>query len=210
MNRALRIGIFVFCLICFSPLVFAQENEKNAAFKQVCESISSHKITKGDFRQIKLIKRIGREMASSGIFIISADDGILWQTQKPYYSSMAMTEKAIIQTNAKGKKTVMSAENNATFEQFSKVLSSVFNGDAQSLAENFEIEFIGTVESWNINLIPKNSSVRNMVSEIEMVGNFSIELMTIHESNGDYIRYEFLNQIFPDSLSDNEKAFFKP
>ena len=206
-----KIALILFFL---SSLCFAQNSESASPEKErenlikVCESISSNKITKGEFKQNKLIKRMKREMASSGTFIISAEDGILWQTEKPYYSSMAMTKSAIIQTNAKGKKSVLSANTNATFEQFAKVLSSVFTGKADTLMENFEIEFIGSPDNWNINLVPKNTSVRNFVAEIEMAGKISIDTMTIHEANGDFIRYEFLNQTYPEKLSDEEKEFF--
>ena len=201
----------VILLLLLAPLLFSQQissqkDEEN--FARVCELISSKKITKGDFKQLKFIHRFKREMASSGIFLISSDDGILWQTQKPYFSTMVMTKNAIIQTNAKGKKSVLSANSNATFEQFATVLSSVFTGKSEVLTQNFEVEFIGTTDNWNINLIPKNSSVRKFVEEIEMAGKISIDLMTIHEPNGDYIRYEFLTHVYPDSLTDEEKALF--
>ena len=203
----------IFFLLCTLTILPAQEaeslNQKDEkSFAEVCELISSKKITKGDFKQLKFIHRFKREMASSGIFLISSDDGILWQTQKPYFSTMVMTKSAVIQTNAKGKKSVLSAESNATFEQFAKVLSSVFTGRSESLTENFDVEFIGTVDNWNINLIPKNSSVRKFVEEIEMAGKLSVDLMTIHEPNGDYIRYEFLTHVYPDSLTEEEKALF--
>ncbi|MBP3771636.1 MAG: outer membrane lipoprotein carrier protein LolA [Treponema sp.] len=193
--------------------IFPEEGESRfsgdeVGLETVCKAISSKKITKGDFKQIKFIQRLKREMASSGIFVISSDDGILWQTQKPYFSNMAMTKSAIIQTNAKGKKTVMSSQSNATFQQFAEVLSSAFGGDAASLTKNFEVEFIGGSDNWNINLIPKNASVRKFVEEIEMAGRISIDVMTIHEANGDYIRYEFLNHIYPESLTEEEKSLF--
>lgn len=186
----------------------AEKDEKS--LEKVCQVISSKKITKGDFKQNKLIKRLKREMASEGVFIISAEDGILWETERPYYSAMAMTKSAIIQTNAKGKKTVLSSNSNATFEQFATVLSSVFTGNSNSLLENFEVEFVGTTDNWNINLKPKNSTVKNFVSEIEMAGKISIDRMTIHEPNGDFVRYEFMNHIYPENLTDEEKSYFKP
>jgi len=212
----LRPLIFILLLAVFAVnFSFSQASDSKSFEKdkenliKVCATISSNKITKGDFKQNKLIKRIKREMVSTGTFIVSADDGILWQTEKPYYSSMAMTKSAIVQTNAKGKKSVLSSNSNATFEQFAKVLSSVFTGNAEILIENFEVEFIGSVDNWNINLVPKNSSVRNFIEEIEMAGRISIDTMTIHESGGDFIRYEFSNQTYPDKLSDEEKEFFK-
>ena len=212
----LRPLIFILLLAVFAVnFSFSQASDSKSFEKdkenliKVCATISSNKITKGDFKQNKLIKRIKREMVSTGTFIVSADDGILWQTEKPYYSSMAMTKSAIVQTNAKGKKSVLSSNSNATFEQFAKVLSSVFTGNAEILIENFEVEFIGSVDNWNINLVPKNSSVRNFIEEIEMAGRISIDTMTIHESSGDFIRYDFSNQSYPDKLSDEEKEFFK-
>ncbi len=208
MKKFLSLSLISFLLpaLLFAQPADSQKDEEE--FARVCQEISSKKITKGDFRQLKFIHRLKREMVSNGIFVISADDGILWQTQKPYFSTMAMTKSAIIQTNAKGKKSVISAESNATFDQFSKVLSSVFMGNAGILTENFEVEFIGSTDNWSINLIPKNSSVKKVVEEIEMVGKISIDLMTIHEPNGDYIRYEFLTHIYPDSLTEEEKALF--
>ena len=207
--------IFMATLCLFAPL-FSQETEPEnwssqkdiEGLSMVCKAISSKKITKGDFKQLKFIQRLKREMASSGVFVISGDDGILWQTQKPYFSTMAITKSAIIQTNAKGKKSVLSAEANANFRQFANVLSSVFTGQPDTILENFDVEFIGNADNWNINLIPKNTSVRDFVNEIEMVGRISIDVMTVHEPNGDYIRYEFLNHIYPQVLTDDEKALF--
>ena len=208
-RKFLTLSLISFLLLpalLFSQPADSQKDEEG--FARVCQAISSKKITKGDFRQLKFIHRLKREMLSNGVFVISSDDGILWQTQKPYFSTMAMTKSAIIQTSVKGKKSVISAESNAAFDQFSKVLSSVFTGNAGVLTENFEVEFIGSTDNWSINLIPKNSSVRKVVEEIEMVGRISIDLMTIHEPNGDYIRYEFLTHVYPDSLTEEEKALF--
>lgn len=209
MRKFLSIFLIFFLVVpIFSQAADSESQKDEDGLAQVCEAISSRKITKGDFRQLKFIYRLKREMVSSGIFVISSADGILWQTQKPYSSTMAMTKSAIIQTNSKGKKSVISAESNATFDQFSKVLSSVFSGNPESLTQNFDVEFIGTTDNWSINLIPKNTSVRKVVSEIEMVGKISIDLMTIHEPNGDYIRYDFITHVYPDALTDEEKALF--
>ena len=202
----LALALLAACALAFSQSVSSSRDEEGLA--KVCGIISSHKITKGDFRQLKFIHKLKREMVSSGIFIISTDDGILWQTQKPYFSTMVVTQKAIIQTNSKGKKSVLSSESNPSFEQFSKVISSVFTGNMNILTEKFDVEFIGSSDSWNINLLPKNSTVRNVVIEIEMAGHDSIDSMVVHEPSGDYIRYEFLSHIYPERLSDEDKNFF--
>ena len=182
--------------------------QSNSDFSTVCKNLSEHKITKGNFNQIKMIKKLKREIKSSGIFLISVDKGVLWNTQKPLKSSMAITKDGIIQTNAQGKKNVVATGGNAIFEQVSGLLTSLFDGNFDEINKNFDIEFIGSAESWNVNLVPKDSSVKNFIESIEMVGSDKIDAMILHESGGDFTKYEFSNQIFPDSLTSEELSAF--
>ncbi|WP_407425176.1 LolA family protein [Treponema sp.] len=195
--------------LLFSSLCFAQNSSGNSDFEKVCTKISSQKITKGNFNQTKLIKKISREIKSSGTFIICADRGILWNTLKPFKSSMAITKSGIIQTAPNGKKTFLNSGSNATFVQFSLLISSLFNGDFDSLNKNFDIEFIDSEESWNMNLTPTDSTVRTFIEVIEMAGDSKINSMVLHEPAGDFTKYEFSNQTYPDSLSDDEKSAFE-
>ena len=200
--------IALFIAFTFGMLVFAQNSAQNTAFEQVCKTISSHKITKGTFNQTKVIKKISREIKSSGTFVVSSDNGVLWNTQKPFKSSMAITKSGIVQTAANGKKSVISSNGNATFEQVSSLMASLFNGEVASLNNNFEIEFIGSQENWNVNLTPRDSSVRSFIQVIEMAGHDSIDTMVLHEPSGDFTKYEFSSQTFPATLTDEEKAAF--
>ena len=194
-------------MICVS-FSFAQVSSSES-FEQVCKNISSHKITKGNFNQIKVIKKLKREIKSSGTFIVSSKDGVLWNTQKPFKSSMAITKNGIVQTNAQGKKSVVAANGNATFEQVSGLMTSLFNGNIDELNKNFEIEFIGSSENWNVNLVPKDASVQNFITNIEMAGKMTIDTMVLNEPSGDFTKYEFSNQTFAESLTSEELAKFK-
>ena len=199
--------LLLILLIFGTSFSFAQASQ-NPAFVEVCELLASHKITKGSFDQTKVVKKISREIKSSGFFLVSADDGLLWKTQKPFISTTAITKNGIIQTGKNGKKSIISSSGNVTFEQVSSLMTSLFNGDAESLDKNFEIEFIGSKESWNINLIPKDSSVALFIKAIEMSGTNSIDIMILNEPTGDFTKYEFSNQIFPDSLTSEELSAF--
>ncbi len=199
--------IFLAVVLTGLSLAFAQ-NTSSQNFNEVCKNISSHKVTKGDFAQTKLIKKIKREIKSSGTFIVSVDDGILWNTLKPFKSSMAITKTGIIQTNAQGKKNVVATGENATFEQVSSLMTSLFDGNIDALNKNFDIEFIGSASNWNVNLVPKDSSVRAFVESIEMAGQATINTMVLHEPSGDFTKYEFSSQTFADSLTSGEKSLF--
>ena len=191
-----------------SSAVFAQSNDSQTVLNEVCKNIAKNKISKGNFNQTKKIKKINREIKSSGTFIVAVEDGILWNTQKPIASSMAITKSGIVQTSAQGKKSVMAAGGNATFEQVSTLITSLFNGNADALTQNFDIDFKGTADNWNATLVPKDSSVKGFISQIEMAGRSSIDSVVLNEPSGDFTKYEFSNYSYPKTLSDEEKSLF--
>lgn len=211
-----RIAFVLVCALAALGVCFAESagSQGNAAFGEVCASISAHKITRGNFTQTKHIQKISRDIKSSGDFVVSADDGVLWNTQKPFRSSMAITRGGIVQTAANGRKSVVGAGSNATFEQVSSLMTALFNGDADALGRNFEIEFAGSAGSassaggWSAKLVPRDASVRSFVALIEMAGRDTIDAMTLHEPGGDFTKYEFSNQTFPAALSEGERAAF--
>ncbi len=206
MKKILALAVTV--ALAATSLVSAQSKDTPAALNEVCANIAKNKISKGNFNQIKKIKKINREIKSSGTFIVAVEDGILWNTQKPIASSMAITKSGIVQTSAQGKKSVMAAGGNATFEQVSTLITSLFNGNADALTKNFDIDFKGSADKWNAVLVPKDSSVKGFISQIEMAGRSSIDSVVLNEPSGDFTKYEFSNYSYPKALSDEEKALF--
>ena len=187
------------------PLAASSEKE----FATVCESISAHSVQKGTFIQTKHVSKLNRDLVSSGTYIISQKDGILWNTQKPFPSVMAVSQSGIMQTNASGKKTKLDAKGNATFQQFSAVISSVFQGNADMLREHFTIYFDGDQKNWTTALVPKEATLRRMISHIQMNGSDSIQSIIMTEENGDSVRYQFEQQTYAETLSDAEKSYFE-
>lgn len=187
------------------PLSAATES----VFAAVCKTISSHPIQNGEFTQTKTITKLNRNLVSSGTYIISQKDGILWNTQKPFPSVMAVTKSGIIQTNASGKKSKLDAKGNVTFEHLSAVISAVFQGNAEALRKNFTIYFDGTEQNWTTALVPKDTSLRRIIPHILMNGSTGIDSILMAEQSGDSVRYQFKNQAYADSLSEKEKSYFK-
>ena len=72
-----------------------------SSFEDVCQRLSVHPVTKGDFTQIKGVKssRGTRELKSYGSFIL-CPEGILWDTSKPFPSKMVITATKIVQTSS--------------------------------------------------------------------------------------------------------------
>ena len=178
-------------------------------FAQVRSSLAAHAVQKGDFTQTKHIARLNRDLASSGAYLISRDDGIVWQTKKPYPSTMTVTRRAVIQTAASGKKTVLQAGGSQAFESFAAVISSVFQGGDALNADNFDIYFEGSAERWTAGVVPKDSALRSVASRFVLQGADGVlSSVTMHESGGDSVRYDLSATSYADALTAEELALF--
>lgn len=179
----------------------------------VCEGLSKHPNTTGDFTQIKTINANGRQLKSTGKFIIS-NQGIMWKTQKPFPSSIVITKDKMIQTAADGKQTVMSGSDNQIFKNISDCLSSVFAGNSEDLEKNFITDFTDNGDgSWSLILTPKDATISSVMQQLQMKGTVSSSLvkmdsLEMSETSSNKIKYEFSNQEYPKELTDDEKTNF--
>ncbi len=211
--------------VVFSFLSFSAFSE--ISLDSVCESLSSHAIMKGDFVQEKTISSLNRTLKSFGTFIFS-DEGIVWKTEKPFPSVMAVSLDKVVQTRADGTKTFMDASQNQIFLSISKSLSAMFSGNKNALLENFNVDFKNTKNGtenkneWTLFLTPKDESVSAILKSIQVSGKMNeqgenqtetktetqIDEILMTESSQDTIKYIFSNQTFPERLTQDEKNYF--
>ena len=163
----------------------------------------------GNFTQVKTIKKINRNLNSSGTFIFSLD-GIMWNTQKPFPSVLAVGMTSVIQTMPDGEQNVIDASSNRIFRSSSGTLSSMFSGNAESLYSDFNIEFSSSGKTWNAVLTPKDSTVAAVLSSIAVSGESlsEVDKIIMTESGGDTITYNFTDKKYPKELTADEKAYF--
>lgn len=201
------------CFICvfFSVLacVFCQQT----TLEDVFSTLMTDKVTSGDFIQEKNAAKLKRPLRSSGKFIF-CDEGILWQTLKPFPSTMAVTKTSIIQTKADGSKTVTDGSSNQVFTSVAETLSSIFSGDKSKLESFFNIkDFKADSKNWSILLTPKDSTIASALKLIELSGSVgkksTLDTLKFFQSETDSTFYTLLNQQYRQELSNEEKSFFK-
>lgn len=221
-------GIAMF-FFCFGFSAFCAETGFSSEINldSVCRSLSSNPIMKGDFVQEKTISALNRTLKSYGVFIFS-DEGIVWKTEKPFPSVMAVSLDKVVQTRADGTKTFMDASQNQIFLSISKSLSAMFSGNKNALIENFNVDFKNQNETneWTIFLTPKDESVSEILKSIQVSGKMNesrvktesenpaenqktqIDEIFMTESSQDTIKYIFSNQTYPEGLTQDEKNYF--
>ena len=215
LNRKLLIAFMIFAFA--GGAISAQgSNAGNAlSLETVCACLAARPNTTGDFAQTKSLQTNGRKLKSTGKFII-CPEGILWQTEKPFPSSLILTKEAMVQVAANGSKSVMSGKDNQIFSNISETLSSVFSGNVAELKKLFIYDFTEDKDgSWSISLTPKDSTIASVMKVLVLSGDCNVKAGTavldsleMSETSGNSILYEFSNQKYPEELSDAEKKNF--
>ena len=185
---------------------------QSISFDAVCKNLSSHPNMTGNFQQVKTIKAVNRSLKSSGTFIFSLE-GIMWKTEKPFPSSLAVGKTSVIQTKADGSKTVIDASQNQIFASISGTLVSLFSGDLEGLKKSFDVNYSCDGSTWKAELLPFDSAVKSVLSSLVVSGNCSASFSDLNqivmtEATGDTITYTFTDQKYPKELTDAEKAYF--
>lgn len=203
-----------FVLLCTSIFLFAQSLTLNS----VCNSLSKNAVTKGNFTQTKMVNiaKSSREFKSTGNFLF-CEKGIVWNTEKPFPSTMIISPTKISQTNPGGETTIISSGNNLTLGLISSTLTGIFSGDISSLEKNFNIEFSAdensAANSWKLNLFPKDENFSKAIDSIFISGNFKgnvaeLENIILTEKNKNTIKYILENQTVAKELSEDEEKLF--
>ena len=201
------------CLLAAFSAALAVASAENASMESVCKGLMEHPVTTGEFVQLKKSAAISRQLRSSGNFLFSPD-GVIWDTKKPFSSSLVVTRTSLVQTAPDGSKTILDGSKNQTFANVAETISSLFSGNKKSLEDNFAVNFLSNASSWKMQLVPKDKTVAMTLSTILLNGRCSseegtiLDSMMITEQNGDSVSYTFRNQEYKDTLSDAEKSYF--
>jgi hypothetical protein len=188
------------------------EHQTMDAFQTVCSRLAEHPFIRGNFEQEKTISRLNRSLKSSGNFIIAAGLGMVWDTVKPFPSTLTLGKDYLIQSRPGGQKTVLSAQGNETFLRMAEVISTVFSGQSHGLLDNFTVYYLGNITdtggAWELGLSPKNSAIGSFAEKIIMKGDTAIRSILIYDQNGDAVQYILSNHSYPAELTIHEKALF--
>jgi len=189
------------------------EPQTTNAFKTTCSRLAEHSVVRGNFEQEKTLSRNNRLLKSSGNFIIAVGLGMVWDTVKPFPSTLTLGKDYVIQSRPGRQKTVLNAKGNETFLRMAEVISAIFSGNSQGLMENFNIFYYGSGGEWELGLVPKDAAIGTFAEKIIMKGIASnnaaaIKSILIYEQNGDTVLYILSNHSYSEELNVNEKKLF--
>jgi len=133
---------------------------------------------------------------------------MVWDTVRPFPSTLTLGKDYMIQFRPGGKKNVLSARGNETFLRMAEVISAVFSGNSRGLLDNFKVYYSDGAGAWEIGLTPLNGAIGSFAEKIIMKGGAAIKSILIYDQNGDTVQYILSNHSYPEELDANEKSFF--
>ena len=186
--------IFLFSISC----LWADQLE------DVYKRISAHPVTKGEFTQEQYIKVANRSLISRGNFVMAADKGVIFEIAEPFPSSMVVTEDKLVQTLSGNVVAVMDGKENAMFKNIAKIIHSVFSNDVQVLKDNFQVSVTGGPKDV-VELVPKDPLLSMLFLKITLAVGDSIDSVSVIETGGNWVNYNFNNKSFPEKLTSDEE-----
>lgn len=197
--------IAMLCLLFAMP---AQASDDVAA--AVKAQLEQPAVLRGNFTQNKQIKGFSKPLLSSGDFIVSREQGVIWRTAKPFPSVLKLTRDEIVASEGDAVTFRLSAKSEPSVRIINGLMFSLLNGDVAALDKQFTISGTTMAGQWSLDLKPKQVALAKLIRGIALKGDAHVRDIAIDEANGDNTQIRFSDQIrVPETLSADERERFK-
>ena len=167
-------------------------------------------LLRGDFTQTKNVKMFKKPLISTGTFLLTQKEGLVWQQATPFPVSLVLTKDKLRQQFSDKPADIIEAKDNPMVFYFSHLFLSLFQGDIEALKAQFDIALTNNNNNWSLNLTPKSAPLNKVFSNIKIKGNQYIASLTLTELTGDSSVIIFENTTEkPVILTKEEKEKFK-
>lgn len=208
MEIKLKKIISIFSVLMISCSLFAQ----SVSLEQVCSLLSKNSITKGKFTQTKKIvtTKKTREMVSSGNFLLCSE-GIVLDNKKPHVTSLIICETYLIKVTSDNQRFVNKTKDNPVYANVASSIKAIFSNDYNKINENFDVVSSGTIEDWELQLMPKDSTISSAIPLIVIKGcKEQLNMLCIGNAEENFTKFIFEDQTYPKELTKDEKTNFLP
>lgn len=171
----------------------------------------TQQVLRGDFSQVKTLQMFNQPLVSDGTFLLSHQQGLIWQQNSPFPVSLVLAKAKLSQRFEGQPAEVIEAKDNPMVFYFSHLFLSLFKGDLTSIESQFTMDLSSDdKEQWLLHLTPKQSPLNKVFKYIEITGNNKIETLTLLELSNDSSVISFSN-INPQQapLSEQEQDAFQ-
>ncbi len=187
-------SVLLICLLLV-PVI----TQAGLSFEQLEQLSRSPSTLNGHFNQTKYLSALDVTLSSSGVFSYQRGSAIRWETRQPIQNTLLMTPASIINRQGEQELMRLEMEENPAARVLGEIFFAVLTAEWQTLAAYFvlegelgdalEGEWEGT--QWHAVLRPVDSSVLQVVSRVDLVGDDLLREVVLHEQGGNRTTIRF-------------------
>ena len=188
---------------------FTQVKDLKALEEKLNSNLANIETIKSDFIQLKELEYLDETIVSKGQFWFKKENQLRWAYDEPFeYVIILNNGKFIIQDES-----IVSVHDINSNQAFREINNLIINLVRGSLMEHdkFEIEAFENDTQYLVKLVPKDSNMRNVISNMEVYfdkKDLTVGKIIMHESASDFTVITFinkkLNEPIPDSIFSSD------
>jgi len=180
----LRIVVLCACSItaCISASAATQEA---GTLDDVLSGLALRKHGHAEFIEQKFIAALNRPIESSGELLFDAPDHLEQRTLKPRAETLVLDNGTLTVDRGRTHR-VMEMQAFPQVEPLVESIRATLAGDRAALNHLFHIEFTGGMARWTLTLVPLESKVKQLVSQVKIDGvRDQLIKVEIRQTDGD-------------------------
>jgi hypothetical protein len=173
--------------------------------QQLSEQLAKPEVIHGHFIQEKHLRALPKPLTSTGTFVLAKNQGLLWLLKTPLQQDYRITAKGIARRD--GTVWQMLPAKTAGAEQ-NRLFIAVLQGDSSGLQRDFELSLSGDARAWTLTLVPRSMLLKQVFSQINIVGGELVQSIELRETQGDSTLLRMQDSTSSQPLSEAEQHDF--
>ncbi|UPW19347.1 outer membrane lipoprotein carrier protein LolA [Agarivorans sp. TSD2052] len=163
---------------------------------------------RASYVQRRQLQIMAKPLVSEGYILLTPQQGLMWQQQLPIKQTLVVTEKEVSQFDSQDLPMPIPMAAQQMIKAWAPMMKQVIQGQWQLLAQQFHLSATeqSTPLQWQLLMLPLDSSIQQALTRIELSGSEGIELISMHQVNGDVLTVE-LSAMAAQALSDRELSW---
>lgn len=153
-------------------------------------------LLRGQFEQQKQVSGFRQPLLSSGDFLLWRQHGLIWQTRKPFSSSLVLNQHGL-RAQQGSAAYQLDSQKEPSLALVNELLLALLAGDTGLLAKRFRLEGeLQGKDGWQLRLTPTDAGLARVFRRVELRGDRYVREARLEETNGDssLIRFSQLSQ----------------
>ena len=177
---------------------------------KVRQRVYNAPVVRGGFEQLKSVKGFKQPLRSSGDFIVARGKGIVWHVQQPFESVLVVKPDSLQSRGSDGKVTMqMRAQDEPVLRTVNAMLFAVMSANLAELAQHFEVTGQVNSKSWTLHLVPRDPTLAQWLSAVDLQGNQFVQEVKLQEVRGDASMIRILSPGAESALRPQDAAQFE-